>query len=163
MERIVKPLVFSALIAFSSLAFAQDPQVSPDAPQDRPISATSPEVEALDAAIAPYVAEAKRTYPVAREKFAEGLPNGQSFFVVTRLYDGSGAFEQVFIAVRKIDDGVIYGKVWSEISRVRGFTLGDPYQLAESELLDWLITHPDGSEEGNFVGKFLDSYGSNGS
>lgn len=158
----MKQLFFLALIAFSSLAFAQDPQVSPDAPQDKPISATSPEVEALDAAIAPYVVEAKRTYPVAKEKFAAGLPKGQSFFVTTRLYDGSGAFEQVFIAVRKIDDGVIYGKVWSEINRVRGFKLGDPYRFPEVDLLDWLITHPDGSEEGNFVGKFLDSYGSNG-
>ena len=158
----MKQLALLALLALSPFAFAQDPHVSPDAPQDRPISATSPEVKALDAAIAPYVAEAKRTYPVAKEKFATGLPKGQSFFVTTRLYDGSGAFEQVFIAVRKIDDGVIHGKVWSEISRVRGFEFGDPYQFPESDVLDWLITHPDGSEEGNFVGKFLDSYGRNG-
>ena len=53
MGGIVKHLVFLALLAFSSLAFAQDPQVSPDAPQDKPISATSHEVDALDAAIAP--------------------------------------------------------------------------------------------------------------
>ena len=43
-----------------------------------------------------------------------------------------------------------------------GSSFGDSYQFSESDLLDWLITHPDGSEEGNFVGKFLDSYGSNG-
>jgi hypothetical protein len=30
--------------------------------------------------------------------------------------------------------------------------------VSEAELLDWLITKPDGSEEGNVVGKFLDTY-----
>lgn len=159
----MKQFVFFGLIAFASLAIAQEPQLSSDAPQDKPLSAAAPEVAAFDAAIAPYVAEAKRTYPAARAKFVAGLPKGQSFFVTTRLHDGSGAFEQSFIAVRKIEDGVIYGKVWSEINLVRGFKFGDSYQFPESDLLDWLITHPDGSEEGNVVGKFLDTYGSNGS
>jgi hypothetical protein len=27
-----------------------------------------------------------------------------------------------------------------------------------SALLDWLITRPDGTEEGNVVGKFIDTY-----
>ena len=36
--------------------------------------------------------------------------------------------------------------------------LGDPYTFPEGELVDWLITHPDGSEEGNVVGKFLDEW-----
>ena len=26
------------------------------------------------------------------------------------------------------------------------------------EVLDWTISKPDGTEEGNFVGKFLDTY-----
>ncbi len=33
------------------------------------------------------------------------------------------------------------------------------YSFNEDELLDWLISKPDGSEEGNVVGKFLDTYG----
>lgn len=28
----------------------------------------------------------------------------------------------------------------------------------ETDMLDWPITRPDGTEEGNFVGKFLDTY-----
>ena len=31
-------------------------------------------------------------------------------------------------------------------------------ELAESDLLDWVIRKPYGSEEGNVVGKFLDTY-----
>jgi hypothetical protein len=41
---------------------------------------------------------------------------------------------------------------------VHGYSLGDRYAFPESELRDWLITRPDGTEEGNFVGRFLDSY-----
>jgi hypothetical protein len=35
---------------------------------------------------------------------------------------------------------------------------GDPYKLSERDLTDWLISKPDGSEEGNVVGKFLDEW-----
>jgi hypothetical protein len=147
------------LTLFSWAAIAQDPQLSPDAPQDRPVTARSGELATFEAAIAPHIEEAKRTYPDAKRKFVAGLPEGQSFFVTTRLYDGTGAFEQVFIAVRNIEDGVVHGKIWSEINTVQGYRFGDAYRFPESGLLDWLITHPDGSEEGNFIGKFLDSYG----
>jgi hypothetical protein len=87
-----------------------------------------------------------------------GLPAGQSFFVTTRIHDRHGRLEQVFVAVHEISDSVIGGLIWSEIGVVEGYALGQPYSFEESKLLDWLIAHPDGSEEGNFVGKFLDSY-----
>ena len=146
-------------IFISSTAFAEDPQISPYAPEDKPVSGS---FAAFNAAIAPYVAEAKRTFPIAKSKFEHGLSKGQSFFITTRLHDSSGAIEQVFIAVNKIEGGIVYGKIWSKIELVDGYKLGGLYQFPESEMLDWLITHPDGSEEGNVVGKFLDSYGSNG-
>jgi hypothetical protein len=141
----------------SSAAFAQDPQLSPDAPKDVPSTVARGALPALEDAIAPYIAEAKRTYPAAKEKFLAGLPDGQSFFITTRLYESSGAFEQVFIAVRSIEGGVISGRVWSDINRVQGYKHGDAYTFTEADILDWLITHPDGTEDGNFVGKYLDS------
>lgn len=30
--------------------------------------------------------------------------------------------------------------------------------FAESMLIDWTISKPDGTEEGNYIGKFLDDY-----
>ena len=30
-------------------------------------------------------------------------------------------------------------------------------EFNEKDILDWLIAKPDGSEEGNFIGKFLDT------
>lgn len=40
---------------------------------------------------------------------------------------------------------------------VRQYRRGDHNELKEADLVDWLISKPDGSEEGNVVGKFLDT------
>src|SRR5207237_10623773 len=97
-------------------------------------------------------------YPEAKRRYLTGLPAGQHFFVVTNLRDGSGTSEQVFIAVVLIKDNRITGRIASDILGVKGFKNGDPYSFPESELVDWLITNPDGTEDGNVVGKFLDEW-----
>ena len=141
----------------STAAFAQDPQLSRDAPKDVPATVAPEALPSFEEAIAPYVAEAKRTYPAAKERFLAGLPDGQSFFVTIRLYDSTGTFEQVFIAVRSIESGVITGRIWNDINRVQGYKHGDTHSFGETDILDWLITHPDGAEDGNYVGKYLDA------
>ena len=85
-------------------------------------------------------------------------PAGHAFFVVTQLHDGSGVTEQVFVAVSGIRDGRISGRIASEIMAVKGFKNTDPYSFAESDLVDWSISRPDGTEEGNVVGKFVDEW-----
>src|SRR5690606_18077567 len=102
---IMKQLLFLVLLLFVFPAAASEPRLSPDAPQDKPASVAPGQMDSFEAAIAPYIAQAKSTYPQARAKFLGGLPKGQHFFVTTRLYDNTGAFEQVFIAVISIQDG----------------------------------------------------------
>jgi hypothetical protein len=114
------------------------------------------EVKEYAEAIAPYVEKARKTYPDAKRRFLEGLPKDHAFFAVTRLKDHSGTVEQVFVAVSGIRDGRIAGRIASEVLGVQGYKYGDPTDFPENELIDWLITRPDGSEEGNFVGKFLE-------
>jgi hypothetical protein len=63
-----------------------------------------------------------------------------------------------FLAADSLARDSIFGRIWSQITVVRGYRLRDRHGVAEAELLDWLITKPDGSEEGNVVGKFLDTY-----
>jgi hypothetical protein len=134
-------------------------QLSPNAPPDQPVDAKGKaEAEEYRAAIAPYVEKGRKTYPEAKKRYLAGLPAGHHFFVVTTLRDRSGAFEQVFIAVAGIKGDRITGRIASDILGVKGFKNGDSYSFPESELVDWLITHPDGSEEGNVVGKFLDEW-----
>jgi hypothetical protein len=156
-RRALAALLIAGLLA-GPTAFAQsaDPKLSPHAPKDKasPIA----EMARFDHAIAPYVAKARASYPQARKRYLAGLPAGQSFFVTTRLHDQSGGMEQVFIAVKSIKGDTISGKIWNDVRSVRGFRNGDMYTFGEAQVLDWLITKPDGSEEGNFVGKFLDTY-----
>lgn len=114
--------------------------------------------EAYRKAIAPYIAQGRRTYPEAKRRYLAGLPAGQFFFAVTNLRDHSGNIELVFISVTTIRGDRITGRIASDLVGVKGFKQGEPYTFPESELLDWLITHPDGTEEGNVVGKFLDQW-----
>jgi len=170
LRRIVLSALF--LAACSAAAFAQKPEptrtpqdekkdvyLSPDAPKDDPVPISGNEAtRKFDEAIKPYVEKARKTYPEAKKRFLAGLPPKHTFFVTTRLHDDTGAFEQVFIAVKEIKNGRIKGLIWNDIQTVRGYKNGDSYEFPESEILDWLIAKPDGTEEGNFVGKFLDTY-----
>ncbi len=138
------------------------PTLSKDAPADQPFDATGKgEVEAYKAAIAPYVEQARKTYPDAKKRYLAGLPKDHHFYVVTRLKDGTGTTEQVFISVASIEGDRITGRIASEILNVRGFKQGDPFTFSEGELVDWMVARPDGSEEGNVVGKFLDEWQKN--
>ena len=150
------------ILLISTAAFSQQPNqevnIAPNAPKDKPISGTENEIRQFEEAIKPHVETARKTYPEAKKRFLKGLPPKETFFITTRLKDAAGRFEQVFIAVREIKDGKVTGLIWSDVQLVSGYQLRDSYTFPENELLDWMISKPDGSEEGNFVGKFLDSY-----
>ena len=153
MRNTLVPILLSLLC---TCALAADPILAPSAPKDKPISVES--VERFERAIAPYVAQAKASYPQAKQRFLAGLPKGQSFFLTTRISDSKGNVEQVFVAVQSIQGGMVTGKVWSNIRRVERVRRGDGLTFPETSMIDWLITKPDGTEEGNVVGKFLDTY-----
>jgi hypothetical protein len=62
-----------------------------------------------------------------------------------------------FMSVDRVDAGTITGRISSQPGIVHGFNLDDIYRVAETEILDWSVTMPDGSEKGNFVGRFEDT------
>ena len=110
------------------------------------------------AAIKPYSERARASYPRAKQRFINGLGPRESFFVTAVLNDPAGHHEQVFLAVDSIAGSRIVGRVWNDILIVQGYRRGQRYEMQESAIVDWLIAKPDGSEEGNEVGKFLDTY-----
>jgi hypothetical protein len=133
-------------------------QLAPNAPVDQPQALKEQQLEAFEAAIAPYVAEARKTYPGARQRFLDKLPPGHVFYVTVRLRDEQGHFEQAFVRVQSVADQKVTGVIANDIYIVEGYEIGQVRSFDESELIDWLIARPDGSEEGNLVGKFLDTY-----
>lgn len=168
MNNLARLMVAAVLLAAcATLGFAQagaqpqpspTPQVSPTPPQDRPVSVKAGELQSFEDAIKPAIEKARKSYPEARKRFLDGLPPKHIFYLTTRLFDKEGRVEQVFIAVREIKDGTVKGVIASEIELISGYKAGDPVSFPESDLIDWTIVRPDGSEEGNFVGKFLDEY-----
>jgi hypothetical protein len=149
----------AALALLAGSAAAQRPvELSPDAPPDRPQTIAECQWSAALLAMAPYEEQARASYPDAKRRFLAGLPGGHTFFVTTRLRDETGQQEQVFVAVDSIAGARIVGRIWSRIHLVRGYRLGQSYEFADSALVDWMVARPDGGEEGNYVGKFLDTY-----
>ena len=130
---------------------------------DQPHDVTGDQTAVYEAAIRPYAEEARRTYPEAKARVIAGLPDGAAFYVTTRLRDGAGRTEQVFVAVRGFAAGaeggpeMVWGNVANEIRVVEGFRVGQEVTVREADILDWTIVHANG-EEGNVVGKFLDTY-----
>ncbi len=164
-------LVLCAACASSTPPPAEAPSVqsgnaplgpsSPHAPKDRVVAVSGPADENPRAKmfelLAPHVAQAKATYPQAKQRYLAGLARGETLFVTVRLFDPADHFEQVFIRVDHIEGTRIEGRIASEIVAVQGYHSGDHYALNEPDLVDWLISKPDGSEEGNYVGKFMDT------
>ena len=110
-------------------------------------------------AMQPYVAKARKTYPGAKKRFVAGLPPKYLFSLTTKLWDRSHAkFEVVFVVADKINDGRVTGHLASHTKQPVGCDFGDQITFPESQVMDWTIVHPDGTEEGNVVGKFLDTY-----
>jgi hypothetical protein len=145
-------------------AAAQRPvELAPNAPQDRAVTATRRcQVAAVKRAIAPIVATARASFPAAAQRFRAGLPERHTFFATTVLRDSDAREEQVFIAVDSIvgqgDSTRIAGRIWSQIGVVRGYQFRQPHTFPVADLMDWMIARPDGTEEGNEVGKFLERY-----
>lgn len=155
----IRALAVALLVATARPADAQRPgELAPNAPADRPVSGAACVWDAMRRAMQPYVDQARATWPAARDRFRAGLPPHHSFFVTTRLHDAAGREEQVFIAVDSIANDTIAGTIASQVGLVQGYRYGQRYSFPESDLVDWMVARPDGSEEGNVVGKFMDGY-----
>lgn len=128
-------------------------------PPDTPKLMKSQEsLAAYDRAIAPYIAKARATYPAAKKRFLAGLSPGYDFSVRVPLRDRDGKREDSFIDVEKIANGKITGTISSRLELVKSYKTGQRITIPESQIDNWLILRPDGTEEGNAVGKFLDHY-----
>ncbi|MFO0591374.1 MAG: DUF2314 domain-containing protein [Polyangiaceae bacterium] len=133
------------------------PTLATNAPKDKPVSASGARMAEIKKGMAPLIEKARQTFPDAKKRYLAGLPRGEAFFVTVVLHDKEGTSEQVFIAVTGIRGNTISGKIASDILTLQGFQRGQAYSLDEADLIDWLISKPDGTEEGNLVGKYLDS------
>ena len=153
-------LVLSALGGACEASLAQAPpsvNVAPAAPGDRPFRVGDAQSLAdFHAFLEPCRVRARAEWPGIRRRFLQGLPAQRSLFIVTRLRDARARTEQVFIVVDSLRARHIVGRIWSDINTVEGYRHRQPLVLPDSLIVDWMIAHPDGSEEGNRMGKIID-------
>ncbi len=137
-------------LALSAAAAAQSP------PPDRPQPLDSASMACLHRASAPRTARAVATLPDAIRRFQAGLGPGRQFFVTVRLHLG-GREEQVFVRVREVKGDTLAGQLDSQTELLTGFRRGQRFLVLKDAVIDWTITQPDGSEEGNVLGKMMDT------
>src|SRR3981081_1696874 len=158
-------LLMACLFCAATLAAQGDPAPpgnpappatqGPPPPPDNPSAETTEDVAKYEAAIAPYIQKARDTLPDAKKRYLDGLPKGQILYITIRLTDPLGRFEQAFVKVNSWTGTIIKGTLASDMELVKKYKKGEALTCRESQVMDWTITKPDGTEEGNFVGKFL--------
>jgi uncharacterized protein YegJ (DUF2314 family) len=153
----LRVFLMALVMACPSVAYTQS-TLAPNAPEDKPVGFTGDQHQRLLKAVAPYVAQARKTWPTAKANYLKGLPPKHVFFVTVELADMRGKREITFVEVQKIENGIITGLIANEISTVSGYKAGQRFSIAEAEIWDWTISKPDGTEDGNLVGKFLETY-----
>jgi Uncharacterized protein conserved in bacteria (DUF2314) len=153
--RIALAAVISLLTCSVAHSQLKDPYLDKSAPSDKVVSFSQEPVVDKDLKLA--MEQARSTYPDARRRYLAGLPPKYSFFVTVDLRDDQGLRERVFLAVDEISDGKVHGRIWNEITLVKGYTYKQSLVVPEDAVLDWLISHPDGTEEGNLIGKYLEA------
>jgi hypothetical protein len=63
----------------------------------------------------------------------------------------------VFVVITGVRSDTLVGYLASEIGLVTQFRRGDRMLVLPDAVLDWTVVRPDGSEEGNLIGKLIDS------
>lgn len=111
----------------------------------------------LAEAMKPYIEKARQTLPDAKKRFQAGLPAGHKMSVTTLLTDKNGHHEQVFVMVDSWNGDSVSGTLANTVS-LEGFKRGQALEVKEKDMLDWTIVNPKGEEEGNLVGKFIDTW-----
>lgn len=145
---------FLAALHLLPAVAADDPFLAENAPKDCSAAMTSESLAEVVEKLAP---SALKTWPAAKERFLDGLPERHSLFVTVLVSEPDGRSEYLFVAVDEIVGDQIHGRVWNDVKVVRSLHFRAPIEIPEDAISDWLITKPDGSEDGNLVGKYIDT------
>lgn len=144
----------------AALAVPHAPE-TPDteSPIEKPMkTSNAEETSKLDKAMAPYVAKAREGLPAIKKRFGAGIPKDEVLMLTVRVYDPDKKYEQVFVTVQKWTDSEISGNIASDVMGLKTHKMGDEITFKPEDVLDWTVEKSDGSEEGNVVGNFLNTY-----
>ncbi len=153
-------ILFSALAAalLGAPAHAQPagPRVLTTA--DAAPAGLRPALAAADAALAGPVREARRTLAQAKKRYLAGLTEGGQLMLTVRVQAADTSFRQVAARVLGWHGSTVQVLLpGAADSQAAGSAEPVPVSLPEAAVLDWTIRRANGREEGNFVGRYLDT------
>ncbi|MBL8741577.1 MAG: hypothetical protein JNK04_10800 [Myxococcales bacterium] len=128
------------------------PRLASNAPADQVVS-TDPRA---DAEYQRLVQKARAELPDIRKRFQGGLPQNHHLFITT-VVRGTDSAEQLFVSVRDWSNAEVVDGLIASQPHTPGYAAGDVIKVALADVIDWTISRPDGSEEGNALGKYLES------
>ena len=110
-----------------------------------------------DQALADPLREALRTLPQAKKKFLAGLPAGDQFLLSVRVAATDTSFRQASARVMGWHGSTVQALLLPGAADSAGPKEPIPVSFPETAVVDWTLLRASGREEGNYVGKFLDT------
>jgi hypothetical protein len=109
-----------------------------------------------ETALAGPVREALRTLPQAKKKFLAGLPIGDQFLLSVRVIATDTSFRQASARVLGWHGNTVQALLLPPADADTK-TEPTPVSFPETAVVDWTLLRASGREEGNYVGRYIDT------
>lgn len=116
-----------------------------------------PALARAETALADPVREALRTLPRAKKQFLAGLPDGDQLLLSVRVLATDTSFRQASARVLGWRGGAVQALLLPGAPDAAGPAEPTPVSFPEAAVLDWTLRRASGREEGNYVGRYLDT------
>ncbi|WP_046245293.1 hypothetical protein [Hymenobacter terrenus] len=110
-----------------------------------------------EATLADPTREALRTLPQAKKRFLAGLPEGDQFLLSVRVLATDTSFRQASVRVLGWHGNTVQALLLADTANSAGAHEPVPISFPEAAVLDWTLLRASGREEGNYVGRHLDT------
>ena len=110
-----------------------------------------------ETALADPVREALRTLPQAKKKFLAGLPSGDQFLLSVRVIATDTSFRQVSARVLGWHGTTVQALLLPDATNAASPAEPVPVSFPETAVVDWTLLRASGREEGNYVGRYIDT------
>ena len=110
-----------------------------------------------ETALADPVREALRTLPQAKKKFLAGLPIGDQFLLSVRVIATDTSFRQASARVLGWHGNTVQALLLPDAAGSAATAEPVPVSFPETAVVDWTLLRASGREEGNYVGRYIDT------
>ncbi|UOQ98771.1 hypothetical protein MUN81_04585 [Hymenobacter sp. 5317J-9] len=107
-----------------------------------------------ETALADPMREALRTLPQAKKKFLAGLPTGDQFLLSVRVIATDTSFRQASARVLGWHGNTVQALLLPDAASPAEPV---PISFPETAVVDWTLLRASGREEGNYVGRYIDT------